>query len=198
MAGFRSTKLFNNSWLTRRLVGYYSCRLVSYYPCMDSTHPLRIHRLRAAVVGSVLVALAASGCAASAQVGDASPSNSGEPADPTASTVWTDEDTCAAFGDVLTILNNTGAAVVESRMSDQEQQGWLRLATRVQDHISAASEGPVAEALADLKEAAPAIPAGSADNSAIGSNEWMQAGTELREACTSAGYEVVSEGFVGG
>lgn len=171
---------------------------MSYYPRMVTTGNLHIHRRRAAVLGALLVALTATGCVSSARAGDTNTSDGDGAEASTASVSWTDEDTCTTFGDVLTIMNNAGAAVADGRMDGQEEQGWLRLATRVQDRISSASEGPVAEALVALKEAAPAIPAGSAEDSAIGSEEWMRAGTEFREACTSAGYEVVSEGFVGG
>lgn len=146
-----------------------------------------------------MVLLVTAGCATVA-----APSETATPAaDPTSAAEattpqTTDEDTCMAFGDVITIMNNSQAAVTDGRMGEQEQLGWLRLATRVQDRIPTTGEGPIADALAAVQAAAPAIPPGSTDTPGIRSDGWMTASTDLREACDAAGYEFASEGFVGG
>jgi hypothetical protein len=149
------------------------------------------------VAGLAAAFLLLSGCATQTG-GTPTPEDTPPPANATADAQALDEDTCSGYADVITIMNNTEAAVSSGRMSADEQQGWLRLATRVQDRIPSANEGPIAVALTELKDAAPAIPSGSVHVPGIRSDEWMTAASSLREACDAAGYEVTSEGFVGG
>jgi hypothetical protein len=166
-------------------------------------HELLSRRV-AVSIGGTLVVLGASGCIASTDPSDAAAASSEAvetatpvPSTPTAAaTSTTDEETCKAFGDVLTIMHNTEAAVRDGRMGEQERLGWYRLATRVQDNVPSADEGPVAEALAALKQAAPAIPPVELGTPGIGSDAWNVA--DLGEACAAAGSELVTEGFVGG
>ena len=109
----------------------------------------------------------------------------------------TDVDSCEAFGDVSTILQNAMSGLYDERMSQQEYDGWLRLATRVLDRVPTRGEGAVSDAIAALKEAAPAIPIGAIGATSIGTSEWYVA-APLVEVCREAGSEIVTEGFTGG
>jgi hypothetical protein len=174
------------------------------HPRMTPMRARLLSRRVAVSIGGTLVVLGASGCIASTDPSDAAAASSEAvetatpvPSTPTAAaTSTTDEETCKAFGDVLTIMHNTEAAVRDGRMGEQERLGWYRLATRVQDNVPSADEGPVAEALAALKQAAPAIPPVELGTPGIGSDAWNVA--DLGEACAAAGSELVTEGFVGG
>ncbi|MFS0892705.1 hypothetical protein [Microbacterium sp. 179-I 3D3 NHS] len=107
-------------------------------------------------------------------------------------------ETCTAFGDVLTIVHNADAGFVDGRMEEQEQLGWYRLATRVLARIPSPDEGAVAEALAAVSDAAPAVTQGAAGAPGIGSEEWNLAVNDLATACAAAGYDLAAEGFTGG
>lgn len=105
---------------------------------------------------------------------------------------------CEEFGDVLTIVHNTEVAVNEGRVSEREQAGWYRLATRVQGDIDSPASGLVADALAGVKAAAPSIALGSMGTSGVSTGEWTSARDKLLEACAGAGSPVAAEGFIGG
>ena len=74
--------------------------------------------LRAALAaGAVLTVLVTGGCAAADASSDdasAAPTTSAAPVAETAA--GTDEDSCAGFGDVMTIMHNVGAAVHDGRI----------------------------------------------------------------------------------
>jgi hypothetical protein len=135
-------------------------------------------------------AVALSGCTGGT---DSAPSEA-----PTPASSATDEVTCAAFGDVLTISGNADVALREGRMEAQEQQGWDRLATRVLDRIPTRGQGAVSDAVAALKEAAPAIPVGVIETTGVGSPEWASGSRAVVDACADAGADVMGEGFTGG
>ena len=110
----------------------------------------------------------------------------------------TDDMTCVAFGDVLTIVINADAGLRDGRMAAQEQQGWYRLATRVLDRLPARGEGAVDAALVDLKAAAPVIALSANGASGIGSPGWENGYRAMSEACADAGAELGVESFTGG
>lgn len=158
----------------------------------------------ALATGAVLVLLGASGCTAvgSAATGSASAESTlvtetpaPEQAGPE-STAAEDEITCAAYGDVQTIVHNAYVAFSEGRMGQQEKDGWYALASRVLGNIPSADSGQVAESLAALQEAVPAVPDLRATN--IGSPDVVIPGVPLPEACKEAGFEVYTNAFTGG
>lgn len=104
-----------------------------------------------------------------------------------------DEVTCAAFGDVVTILSNVDVAVHEDRMGQQEKYA---LASRVLANVPSADSGPVAEALAAVK--AEVSPAQGVERVTFGKPGGPVFGADLYEACKAAGFEVVLNGFTGG
>lgn len=108
----------------------------------------------------------------------------------------TDQDSCEAFSDVSTILQNATAGLHDGRMTQRENDG-LRLATRVLDRVPTRGEGAVSDAIAALKEISPAVPAGTLGATAIASPEWYAA-APLADACSTAGQQIIVEGFVGG
>lgn len=107
-----------------------------------------------------------------------------------------DEVTCAAFGDVVAIVGNVDVAFNEDRMGQQERSGWYALASRVSANIPSAEEGPVAEALAALKEEVPAVQGTAPAN--FGTPGGPVFGADLYEACADAGFEVVLSSYTGG
>lgn len=152
----------------------------------------------ALVLGAAFAILVTAGCAA-----DTAPDEGASAAPTSASTssemdAATDEASCAGVGDVLTILHNVDAAAHEERMSDQERGLWHALATRVLERVPASGEGPVSEALVAYKEAVPVVAAGGGGAAGFESDSANAAGADLREACETAGYEIMTEGFVGG
>ncbi|MBW9119063.1 hypothetical protein JNB63_03060 [Microbacterium trichothecenolyticum] len=150
--------------------------------------------------GAVAIVGSAAGCAASATptattsdlavTATATPSTTAEP-------TVTDAESCAAFGDVLTILQNAMVGVTEERMTQQEYNGWLRLATRVLDRVPTSGEGAVSDAITELKEAAPPIALGAMGSTNLGTHEWYSS-TSLADACAAAGTQLSAEGFTGG
>jgi hypothetical protein len=110
----------------------------------------------------------------------------------------TDELTCTAFGDVLTVIQNADAGLSDGRMEAQEQDGWYRLATRVLGRTPTRGEGAVSDAIDALKEVAPAIPLGVIETPEVGSVEWTSSSRVVVSACTDAGTDVITEGFAGG
>jgi hypothetical protein len=141
-----------------------------------------------------------SGCA-SAEPADALPDVAATASAPTVTpaspnVVVTDIETCEAFTDVSTILHNAMVGVYEGRMTQQEYDGWMRLATRVLDRVPTRGEGAVSEAVEALKAASPAVPPGGSGATNIDTPE---AGTPSpADACRAAGYELFAEGFTGG
>lgn len=115
----------------------------------------------------------------------------------TASTV-TDVDTCEAFTDVSTILQNAMVALREGRMTQQEYDGWMRLATRVLDRVPTRGEGAVSDVVEVLKAAAPPVPSGTDGATSIGDPEWMVTAPSPADACDAAGYQHFAEDFTGG
>ncbi|QEW03027.1 hypothetical protein [Microbacterium lushaniae] len=109
----------------------------------------------------------------------------------------TDIETCEAFTDVSTILQNAGAALHEGRMSQKEYDGWMRLATRVLDRVPTRGEGAVSDAVAALKAEYPPIPAGAQGATSIG-NPGPNTAPSPADACEAAGYQIFAEGFTGG
>lgn len=114
----------------------------------------------------------------------------------TTSTV-TDVETCEAFTDVSTILQNAGVALYEGRMSQKEYDGWMRLATRVLDRVPTRGEGAVSEAIAALKRENPPIPSGTYGATSLGSPGPNTSSSPV-DACEAAGYQLFAEGFTGG
>lgn len=156
--------------------------------------------LRAAVaVGALLTALVAGGCASSVEVeATAEPAEEASTAAPESDAAGIDEDSCAGFVDVMTILHNVDAAVHDGRMDDHERKGWYALASRVLDRAPASGEGPISDALTALQEAVPAVSFDSGGIVDMQSDAANTAGAALREACDAGGYETGAAGFVGG
>ena len=119
-------------------------------------------------------------------------------ASPSAAASVTDEVTCAAFGDVLTITANADAGLRDGRMASQEQQGWYRLATRVLDRVPTSGSGDVNDATNALKDAAPVINLGGMSSSGIGSAEWNDGLDQFHFACADVGAETAVQMFTGG
>ncbi len=145
-----------------------------------------------AAAGAVLIL---TGCASAGETGTVShaPASSAFPS----SAVVTDQESCEAFGDVSTILQNANIGLHDGRMTQQEYAGWLRLATRVLDRVPTSGKGAVSESIATLKELAPAIPAGTTGATGIGNAEWYAA-APLADACSEAGAELSADSFTGG
>ncbi len=110
-----------------------------------------------------------------------------------------DAATCAAYGDVLTIVENADLGLAEGRMAAQEQRGWYELATRVLDRLPSDGDGAVRSAVAALQEAVPEVPTGTAaESTGVGSPAWAQAEAELATACEDAGAPLSLRVFTGG
>ncbi|WP_342001472.1 hypothetical protein MRBLWH7_001869 [Microbacterium sp. LWH7-1.2] len=140
----------------------------------------------------------AAGCAALTPTDTAPDTASTAIATPSAAEhMVTDAESCAAFGDVLTILHNAMVGLTEERMTQQEYDGWLRLATRVLDRVPTSGKGAVSDAIAALKEAAPPLPQGAMGSTTLGTPE-LYNGASLADACSAAGAELAAEGFTGG
>lgn len=160
----------------------------------------------AVIAASALLVLGVAGCTAPAEpssgvsvsadvaaVAEESPSPT--PTSPETTSV-ADETTCAAFGDVTTILFNAEIAFRQDRMELQEKGGWYSLASRVLGNIPAADAGPVAEALAALKTAVPANPEVNSTN--FDTDEGRAAVGAMHDACEAAGFQVAINAFTGG
>lgn len=109
----------------------------------------------------------------------------------------TDVQSCEAFADVATILHNATADLRSGSISQQEYDGWMRLATRVLGRIPTTGQGAVSDAIATLQAGAPALPAGSRAANPINTPEW-NASTSVAQACQDAGGPVTVEAFTGG
>ncbi len=108
----------------------------------------------------------------------------------------TDLASCEAITDVSTIVFNATVALHSGRMTQQEYDGWLRLATRVLDRVPTTGEGAVSDAIASLKTIAPAVPEASTGPTNIGTAEWNA--VPLADACKAAGSDLQVQAFAGG
>jgi hypothetical protein len=109
-----------------------------------------------------------------------------------------DAAVCAAYGDVMTIVENADLGLADGRMAAQERDGWHRLATRVLDRLPSGEDSAVRSAIARLQEAAPADPPGYDDPIGVGSPEWDDAQFALGAACDDAGSPLGIMVFTGG
>lgn len=154
----------------------------------------------ALAAGVVAIVGVAAGCSASGTPAGAAPDGGDTavtaPATAAVATV-TDKESCAAFGDVLTVLHNAMTGLREERMTQQEYDGWLHLATRVLDRVPVSGEGTVSDAITELKESAPPVPQGAMASTTIATPEWYDL-EDLADACAAAGAELAAEGFTGG
>jgi hypothetical protein len=106
---------------------------------------------------------------------------------------------CAAFSDVLTIVENANVGLADGRMAAQEQLGWHELATRVLDRLPSGGDSAVQTAIGELQDAAPAAPSGElAESSRVRSPEWSQAENDLAAACEEVGAPLAISMFTGG
>ena len=157
-------------------------------------------RTAAGASALVFVALMVAGCGGSA---DAQPDPTTPPetnqTDAPGDDVAMDAAACSAVSDVMTIVENADIALSEGRMAAQEHQGWHSLATRVLDRIPSKGDGPISQAVGELKMAAPAVPAGSGDEPVgIRSQAWGTALTALSDACVAVDAELTIGMFTGG
>ncbi|TXK20403.1 hypothetical protein FVP99_01860 [Microbacterium wangchenii] len=139
------------------------------------------------------------GCTASGPAASTSESQTPTiaPSPATSTSTVTDIETCEAFTDVSTILQNAGAGLYEGRMSQKEYDGWMRLATRVLDRVPTRGEGAVSDAIAALKTEYPPIPAGTQGVTGIGKPVPNTVPSPV-DACDAVGYQIFGEGFTGG
>jgi len=157
----------------------------------------------AIAVGAALLLVSATGCTAVAGP-EESESNvdvtevvQTPPQTPAETTSAADAATCEAFADVQTILLNAETAFHQERTTEKEKGAWFSLASRVLGNVPSADEGPVAEALATLKQEYPAVP--DLDSTDMGSaEEWYTAAGALMDACDAAGHTVITNAFTGG
>lgn len=157
---------------------------------------IRTGRLSLYAAAAVLLLGSLAGCTASPSVGDATSTAlpSTTPAPTPTSTAADDEKTCAALGDVQTILFNARAAFSTNRMTQEELNRWGNLASRVLSNTPVADHGPIADAVAAMKSAAP-------DGQSLLGSYFVGADDPIAEvvaACEAAGFAVVVSGFVGG
>ena len=144
-------------------------------------------RTAAVVAGLVLAASILASCTAPTPEPTAAP----DAADPA--------ELCAQFADVETIIFNAGAALRDGRATEQEHQGWLRLAARELSRIEADVATSLGAAIANAQEIARAIPLGRvAETFDPLSTEWGDAHTAVLLACEAEGVELVIEAFTGG
>ena len=106
---------------------------------------------------------------------------------------------CAAFADVMTIVENADLGLADGRMATQEHDGWFALATRVLDRLPSSGDSAVQRAIGELQEAAPAAaPGTSADPTGVGSPQWQSAQALLDTACADLGTPLAIDVFTGG
>ena len=122
-----------------------------------------------------------------------------EPTAPAVDESMDDAAICAAYGDVLTIVENADLGLADGRMGAQEHRGWYRLATRVLGRLPSAGDGVVRGAIADLQEVAPAVSAGAGEApGGVRSTEWYDAQEQLGAACDDLGVPLTISVFTGG
>lgn len=171
--------------------------------------PLRTRftaRRAAIAIGAALLLVGATGCTAIVGADDevsntiqatetATPTPTATPS--TAETTAADDEaTCSGFADIQTILLNADTALHQDRMGQKERNAWYSLASRFLGDIPSADEGPVAEALATLKQDFPAVQ--DLNPTDIGSEEWYVPAAVLFDACDAAGFTVITNAFTGG
>lgn len=160
----------------------------------------RTAKLSTTLAALALAVTALAGCSATAPAAADPPPTQTVSAAPEPASLETtaapDEVTCEAFGDVVDILGNVDVAFNEDRMGQQEKSGWYALASRVLANIPSADEGPVADALAALKQEVPAVQGAGRVN--FGTPHGPVFGVDLYKACKAAGFEVTLNGFTGG
>lgn len=168
---------------------------------------MRARQWVVAVSAAVLGAAVAGGCSADDQPHAGTPQapqagTATEPSSPAAAPVpeaLDDSAICAAFGDVLTIVENADLGLEDGRMEAQEHAGWYRLATRVLDRLPSTGDGAVHTAIAQLQEIEPAAPSGAvASPDGVRSPEWYEAEEVLRAACDGLGVPLTMNVFTGG
>lgn len=157
---------------------------------------LRTSRVSLYGAAGVFVLGILAGCTATPSVaGDTSSApHSSTPTPMSTSTAADDERTCAALGDVRTILFNARAAFSTDRMTQDELNQWANLASRVLGNIPSADHGPIADAVETMKATAPDGQSLLGSFSAGGQDPT----DDLADACEDAGFSVVMSGFVGG
>jgi len=143
------------------------------------------------IAGACVIGLALTGCVSEPSPADPAPSS-------TVSAQAQDGNTCDAFGDVLTVIDNADAGLAERRMEAQERDGWYRVATRVLDRIPTRGTGAVHESIQELRAAAPAVKLGAILPTGIRSGAWSSGLSSLAEACAAEGFDLASEAFTGG
>ncbi|GGD75534.1 hypothetical protein [Microbacterium murale] len=171
---------------------------------MTSLRTRSTARHAAIAIGAALLLVGATGCTAIAGPDDEASNTieAMETATPTATpptaetTAADDEATCSGFADIQTILLNADTALHQDRMGQKERNAWYSLASRFLGNIPLADEGPVAEALATLKQDFPAVQ--DLNPTDIGSEEWYVAAAVLFDACDAAGFTVITNAFTGG
>lgn len=121
-----------------------------------------------------------------------------EPAPTTVAVTVPAEETCGAFGDVLTIINNAGIAWREGRFADSEMNGARVLAARVQARIVAEPGTEIADALGRMQEAVQPAASGSSLRGDFTSAEWREAQDDFFMACDAEGFPPATQGWTGG
>ncbi len=110
-----------------------------------------------------------------------------------------DAETCVAYSDVMTIVENADLGLADGRMAEQERDGWYRLATRVLGRLPSGGDSAVQTAVGELQAAAPAVAVGTfAESTGVGSPEWSQAQADLGDACEALGTPLTIAPFTGG
>ncbi|WP_160299699.1 hypothetical protein [Microbacterium azadirachtae] len=117
--------------------------------------------------------------------------------DRTAPAAATDKVTCDTYSDMLTILHNTDYSFYHNAIGPQERTGWYDLAFRVIGRAPSVGDGPVATALAALKQVHPPMST-SASTQDPTSVAWGKASLALAAACEAEGHQAGATGFVGG
>lgn len=177
---------------------------------MTSLRTRFIARRAAIAVSAALLLVSATGCTAITGTDDEAsntvdiveatetqtPVTSTATPSTTEMTAADDESTCSGFADIQTILLNADTALHQDRRGQKERNAWYSLASRVLGDIPSADEGPVAEALAALKQDFPAVQ--DLNPTDIGSDEWYVTAGALMDACDAAGHTVILNAFTGG
>lgn len=152
------------------------------------------------VLGAAALTAGLAGCATSTTANGAQAPASAPAAaatsSPTVESVTTDQDSCAALGDVLTIVQNAGMGLKSGRMDQDEYDGWLRLATRVLDRVPVRGDGQVSTDIDALKTIAPAVSISSNAATGIATRKWDVAPVDA--ACQEAGAPLQVQSFTGG
>lgn len=151
----------------------------------------------AGVSALVLAGLVLTGCTASAEPAASPPAETTQ-AEAPKDDVALDVAACDAVSDVMTIVDNADIALHEGRMAAQEQQGWYKVATRTLDRIPSTGDSAISQGVADMKEAAPAVPTGAWSEPIDMEPAWRIAVTSLSAPCEAVDAELTLQGFTGG